>query len=279
MTEGTNFISVFHAQKERYRSLLESNICCKSVMDNIAREQALSEWRSSASSDLLQLSASYSWQDTSFTSIRKVFLNACQKVLGTLDSLLAEFETSASSFGLVLLMKLTAFTSLGAYSLHVKALKLIVAYQDEMSAHMSLHFTRATAITERQRFPTAVLEQLQVSFSISEYSDVGEISRLSKATGLSLKQIRMWFVNRRRRDKRRAPHDNCSRKGGDNTAVSSPIKMTVQSPLATKFISSHFNTTADSFGDSKHADIEFYRVLLNSSTRNNWDDYADFFKV
>lgn len=279
MSANTDVINAFYVQRARYRSILEASVCYRNVKDSIVQWQALSEWRSSASSDLLQLSTLCSRQDTLLSQACKTFLDACKKVLSTLDNLLAEFESSASLFGSIILVKPVALASLKSYSLHVKALELIVGYQDELFSHISLHSQRAAMNTERKRFPTKVLEQLQDSFSISEYSDVNEISRLSKTTGLSPRQIRMWFINRRSRTKRRSQQSNCSGEESDNNSISSPIKMAVQPLLApedTDLCSSPPMNYFDAFG---HTDAEFYQILLTSSTRNNWNDYAEFFKI
>lgn len=279
MNNISDFLSTFYAQRARYRSILEENTGYTNVKDTISQGPALSAWRSSASSDLLQLSALCPRQGTPLNQVCKVFLDACKKVLSTLDNLLANFEASASSFGSIFLMKPVALASLNSHSLHVKALRIIVSYQDDLSSHISLCFSRAEMITERKRFPTTVLEQLQASFSTSEYPDVGEMARLSKATGLSSRQIRMWFINRRSRTKRRTRQSNCSGEESDNNSISSPIKMAGQPPLATEDTDIGSSTTMDSFGDFRHTDVEFYQVLLNSSTRSNWNDYAEFFKI
>jgi hypothetical protein len=178
------------------------------------------------------------------------------------------------------------------YQFQIKILEMSVAHSNLQSATLTA-----------KRFSTATISTLKSSYAADSYPGSSEMARLERVTGLGERQIVMWFTNRRCRMKSKRPRfgqprdyeipsdgnsreyeipsDGNSREyeipsdGKTHSPPDSPTSMTSFSSQNRKcYPSSDDNFFQES---SQQAELEFYKTMVCNNTRNNWDDFAEFF--
>lgn len=139
------------------------------------------------------------------------------------------------------------------------------------------NFTALVLQVSQKRFPTDISNLLHQSFETNPYPEPAELSRLMFISGLSEKQIVMWFTNRRCRSKRKL--QSGSRKDTEETT-----KATFISPPGSPASNSLTSTVrdkafeADNFFEEirQRADMEFYQTMMGDR-HQSWIEASQLF--
>jgi hypothetical protein len=122
------------------------------------------------------------------------------------------------------------------------------------------------------------------SFAKCDYPNLTEVLRLSAVTGLSERQISMWFVNKRARSKRRQQFgsgniNDCSSDttGSDALSISSSpdTNRTRRQSLPSECIVPLESLPYDEYfaNSRKQADLEFFQLLITNNVHGNTSQY------
>lgn len=166
----------------------------------------------------------------------------------------------------IMRFQVAAIKKLQQVQLQLTELKLVCFYPDDSF--------------RSKRFPDHITSILSSSYDRDPYPRIEEISRLQQTSGLSEKQISMWFTNRRCRSKRqkmaqreKSVDDDAQSDTNTHSPPDSPKEALYPRPNSIT-LSSDDGFFAES---RRQAKLEFYQTMVCNNTRRNWDDFAELF--
>lgn len=186
--------------------------------------------------------------------------------------------SSIFSMGNMAIVILSIYDSESSFS------KLILDLQ-EQTYHLLVSSMPVSRGTIKRRFPENINQMLVTSFNRDAYPKPMELEHLSQQTGLTEKQVSMWFTNRRSRSKRQKTHDRIVEVHGDDREEENSDANTHSPPDSPKqdLLIPPLNldlSSEDGFfaEDRRRAEAEFYQTMFGSAMGYNWMNYVEFFR-
>lgn len=266
--------------REDSRQLL-SRSAAKTLSDIRDRSGWFVAWKHNNVHLLSVLSGTFEDQ-TCVGSLFKRYSEATRGVFAALDAQLSKVHVTQRCISALLPHRPLALAELCVFGAQLAALRIVARFQDKTFEMMGRVDVQNTLTCQIRRFPLNVSALLMASFEKEAYPVAQELTRLHHATGLSEKQIAMWFTNRRCRAKRvktmaatSTDHEEEPSDTNTHSPPNSPRQSSTPRPTSAGL---PIDPDDDFFAENRRqAQIEFYQTMICNNTRHNWDDFAEFF--